>query len=120
MAAADTEARRLGERVNRMAAMLGKGDVLHKVRGSLFPYFLDSKNPRHRRSLIRVLRENAPQTSRHHGLPMQRSQRTTLGPEWGLRVQEGALMPRGEPALGLPQSELPKIIEKKCGEPDKS
>jgi 3-(3-hydroxy-phenyl)propionate hydroxylase len=34
--------------------------------------------------------------------PTKGGQRVSLGPEWGLGVQEGSPMPRGEPALGLP------------------
>ncbi|WP_343607647.1 FAD-dependent oxidoreductase [Roseateles sp.] len=38
--------------------------------------------------------------------PTNGGQRVSLGPEWGLGVQEGSPMPRGEPAPGLPQVDV--------------
>ncbi len=50
-----------------------------------------------------LLRQTLP--GRFTALIFTRGQRLPLGPEWGLGVQEGAPMPRGEPAPGVAQSE---------------
>ena len=42
----------------------------------------------------------------HAAHAQARRQRALLGPEWGLGVQEGSPMPRGEPALGPPQVDV--------------
>ncbi|WP_431258706.1 FAD-dependent oxidoreductase [Roseateles chitinivorans] len=40
-----------------------------------------------------------------------RSQRAPVGPEWGLGVQEGSPMPRGEPAPGHAESGLEAVLQ---------
>ncbi|WP_431265642.1 FAD-dependent oxidoreductase [Roseateles chitinivorans] len=40
-----------------------------------------------------------------------RRQRTPVGPEWGLGVQEGSPMPRGEPALGNAACGLEAVLQ---------